>query len=140
MQLLIKKLHPNAKLPTYAHTGDAGMDIYALEDMVVEAGKRVLIPSGIAMAIPDGYVGLLWDKSGLANKNGLTIVGGVIDAGYRGEILVGILNTSDTPYTFHAGEKVTQILIQPVVQPTLTEVSDLDDTTRGEGRFGSTGK
>jgi len=140
MNLQIKKLHPDAKLPTYAHTGDAGMDIYALDEEVVEVGARALIKTGIAMAIPEGYVGLLWDKSGLANKHGLTIIGGVIDAGYRGEILVGLLNTSDTPYIFKAGDKVTQMLIQPVIQPTLVEAKELDDTTRGEGRFGSTGK
>lgn len=140
MNLHIKKLHPKAKLPTYAHPGDAGMDIYALEEVVVEAGKRALIKTGIAMAIPAGYVGLLWDKSGLANKHGLTIIGGVIDAGYRGEILVGLLNTTEESHTFELGDKVTQMLIQPVISPTLVEVEELDETTRGEGRFGSTGK
>ena len=140
MKLPIKKLHPEAKLPTYAHAGDAGMDIYALQDVVVEAGKRALIKTGIAMAIPAGYVGLLWDKSGLANNHGLTIVGGVVDAGHRGEILVGLLNTGEKNHTFQAGDKVTQMLIQPVTQAILTEVEELDDTTRGECRFGSTGR
>jgi dUTP pyrophosphatase len=140
MELSIKKLHPSAKLPSYAHESDAGMDLYALEDTVVAAKKRVLIATGIAVAIPDGYVGLFWDKSGLANKHGLTVLGGVIDAGYRGELLVGLFNTSDTDYTFQAGDKVTQMLIQPVLQPTLVEVTELNDTLRGEGGFGSTGK
>jgi len=140
MQLPIKKLHADAKLPTYAHAEDAGMDIYALEEVVLEAGKRALIKTGIAMAIPVGYVGLLWDKSGLANKQGLIIVGGVIDAGYRGEILVGLFNTGDENHTFKAGDKVTQMLIQPVTQVILTEVAEHDDTLRGDGRFGSTGK
>lgn len=140
MQIKIKKLHPEAKLPTYAHLGDAGMDIYAFEEVTVEAGKRALLKTGIAMAIPVGYVGLLWDKSGLSNKHGLTIVGGVIDAGYRGEILVGLLNTSDQDYVFKAGDKITQLLVQSIVHATIVESGNLDETTRGDGAFGSTGK
>ena len=139
MQLKIKKLHPDAKVPTYAHAGDAGMDLYALFPVTIPAGERAVISTGLAMAIPVGYVGLLWDKGGLSNKFGLKVVGGVVDAGYRGEILVGILNTSHESYAFNAGDKITQILIQAVVQPELVTVDELDSTTRGDGRFGSTG-
>ncbi len=139
MQLHIKKLHLDAKMPTYAHTTDAGMDLYVAEDVIVPPGERVLVPTGIAVAIPPGYVGLFWDKSGLANKSGLKIMGGVIDADYRGELLVGILNTSDESYQFQKGDKVTQMLVQKVEHPELVEVDELDDTLRGEGAFGSTG-
>ncbi len=140
MQLQIKKLHPGAKLPTFAHPGDAGMDFYTLDEVTVLPGEIAIIHTGIALAVPMGYVALLWDKSGLANKHGLKIVGGVFDAGYRGEILPGILNTSRVPYTFKAGDKVTQMLIQAVEYPALVEVAELDQTERGDGKHGSTGK
>jgi dUTP pyrophosphatase len=140
MQLHIKKLHPAAKLPTYALPGDAGMDFYTVEDVTVMPGEVAIIHTGIALAIPLGYVGLLWDKSGLANKHGLKIVGGVFDAGYRGEILPGILNTTSAPYHFKAGDKVTQMLIQTVVQPELVLVDELDATERGARKHGSTGQ
>jgi dUTP pyrophosphatase len=140
MKLLIKKLHADARMPTYAHATDAGMDVYAVEDVVVPSGGRVLVSTGIAVAIPPGYVGLFWDKSGLANKSGLKILGGVIDADYRGELLVGVLNTSDVPHQFQKGDKVTQMLVQKVEHPELVEVDELNDTSRGEGAFGSTGR
>lgn len=139
MELQIKKLHPDAKVPTFAHANDAGMDLYSFETIVIPAGERALVTTGIAMAIPAGYVGLIWDKSGLSNKSGLKVLGGVIDAGYRGEILVGILNTSTETHTFAAGDKVAQMLIQAVVQPILVTVHQLDGTSRGDGAFGSTG-
>ena len=139
MELHIKKLHLDAKVPTYAHADDAGMDLYSFTTIIIPAGERALVTTGIAMAIPVGYVGLIWDKSGLSNKSGLKVLGGVIDAGYRGEILVGILNTSAETYTFTAGDKVAQLLIQAVVQPKLLIVDTLDGTVRGDGAFGSTG-
>lgn len=140
MQLPIKKLVPEAKLPTFAHDTDAGMDLYALDTTTILAGARGLIKTGIAVAIPAGYVGLFWDKSGLSNKHGLKVVGGVIDAGYRGELLVGLLNTSSEDFKFEAGQKVAQMLIQKVEYPELVEVTELDETQRGEGKFGSTGQ
>ncbi len=139
MELHIKKLHPDAKVPTYAHRDDAGMDMYALITVVVPPGERALVPTGIALAIPVGHVGLLWDKSGLSNKSGLKVLGGVIDAGYRGEVMVGILNTGTESHTFTAGDKVAQMLIQAVIQPHLIMVDDLGATVRGDGAFGSTG-
>ena len=92
------------------------------------------------MEIPLGYVGLMWDKSGVVTKYGIKTIGGVIDAGYRGEVGVGMLNTSNVPYTFEAGHKVTQILIQKVESVEVVEVDELSDTSRGTGGFGSTGK
>jgi len=139
MKIQIKKLHPAAKLPNYAHPGDAGMDLYAVVDGVIAPGERMQVPLGIAMAIPFGYVGLIWDKSGLSHKSGLKTLGGVVDAGYRGEVMVGVVNTSGTSYTFKAGDKVAQMLIQKVEQPTLVETEVLDETVRGDGAFGSTG-
>ena len=115
------------------------MDLYALFPITIPPGERSVVSTGIAMAIPEGYVGLIWDKSGLSNKFGLKVIGGVIDAGYRGEVLVGILNTSKESYTYNAGDKIAQLLLQAVVQPELVVVEELDKTVRGDGRFGSTG-
>ncbi len=139
MTIKIKKLHPHAILPRYAHPHDAGMDFFASETVTLQPNERKLIPTGIAMAIPPGYVGLLWDKSGMAANFGLKTMGGVIDSGYRGEIRIVIHNLSDKPYTFERGTKIAQMLIQPVEQKQLIEVKELDDTSRGEGGFGSTG-
>lgn len=135
----IKKLISTAVVPSYAHAHDAGMDLYACENMVITAGMRGLVPTGMAMAIPAGYVGLIWDKSGMALKFGLKVMGGVIDSGYRGEIKVIVYNLSSADYHVEKGMKVAQMLIQSVVQMPIIEVEDLDSTTRGEGGFGSTG-
>jgi dUTP pyrophosphatase len=140
MQLQIKKLDPKAKVPSFAHATDAGLDLCALEEVTIAPGARVSVRTGIAFAIPEGHVGLVWDKSGIAHKGGLKTLGGVIDAGYRGEVFVGLHNLSDTPYTFEAGNKVAQILIQKVEQPALVEVDELPEADRGDKAFGSTGK
>lgn len=140
MQLPIKKLHSEAKLPAFAHDTDAGMDVYTTKDIELKPGELVAIPIGIAFAIPVGYVGLIWDKSGVAIKRGLKTMGGVVDAGYRGEVFVGMVNTGTDTQVFTVGEKVAQILIQKIEQPEIIEVTDLDNTSRGDGAFGSTGK
>ncbi len=140
MELLIKKLHPKAIVPDYAHEHDAGMDLYSVADINIAPGERVKIPTGIAVAIPEGCVGLIWDKSGLATKYGLTTIAGVIDSGYRGEIIVGLLNTGSEVAKIEAGHKITQMLIQPVVIPQVTEVDVLPGSHRGENGFGSSGK
>ncbi len=139
MRIAVTKLTPEAKLPTYAHATDAGMDVYAATDVIVPAHERTLVPTGVAMAIPEGYVGLIWDKSGIATKRGLTTLAGVIDAGYRGELQVAIYNTTAEDVSFAAGEKVAQMLVQPVVQPELQEVEALEESERGANGFGSTG-
>jgi dUTP pyrophosphatase len=139
MKLLIQKLHPDAMTPTFAHPEDAGMDLYALEAVVIPPGARVQVPTGIACAIPLGYAGLFWDKSGLSHKRGLKVMGGVIDAGYRGELLVGLMNLGSEPHSIGKGDKITQMLIQKVEHPELVVVETLDATVRGEGGFGSTG-
>lgn len=138
MEIKIQKLHPEAKIPTYGHPGDAGMDLYAVEEIAVAPGERKGIGAGIAVAIPHGYVGLVWDKSGLAFKAGITTMAGVIDATYRGEIRIALYNSGSETKTFAVGDKVAQILIQPVSQASFVE-GDLDETSRGADGFGSTG-
>ncbi|MEF3692056.1 MAG: dUTP diphosphatase [Candidatus Moraniibacteriota bacterium] len=139
MKIKIKKINSEAKIPTYANKSDAGMDLYSVEDLNVEPGKILTCKTGIAMEIPFGYAGLVWDKSGVAFKGGIKTMGGVIDSGYRGEIKVILTNLSAKEYSVKKGDKVAQILIQKVENPDLEEVIDLDDTERGEGGFGSTG-
>lgn len=140
MELSVKKIYKNAKLPTYAHEGDAGMDLYTVEDVVVKAQSHVSINTGIAMEIPTGYVGLVCGKSGLASKYGLMKSAGVIDSGYRGEIRVVIVNTTGKDYKFESGDKIAQMLIVPYIVPTLVEVEDLTETERNTRGFGSTGR
>jgi dUTP pyrophosphatase len=141
MILKVKKTDTRAKLPSYALADDAGLDLFALEDYTVPAGKFLAgIRTGVAFEIPAGYVGLCWDKSGLAAKYGLKVMAGVIDSGFRGELLLTVLNTSNKDYHFSVGDKVMQILIQPVERMEVVEVSELSDSHRGEGSFGSTGK
>jgi dUTP pyrophosphatase len=140
IKLKIKILNNDAKIPTYAHVGDAGMDLFTSRDVLIQAGKIEKISTGIAIEIPDGYVGLIWDKSGLAMNAGLKTLGGVVDRGYRGEVIVGIVNVSDEDFVLKKGDKVAQMLIQKIENVEIEEVSELDDTSRGEGGFGSTGK
>ncbi len=140
MKLHVKRLHLDARLPQFAHAIDAGLDLYTVQNVTIAPGERLSVPTGIAVEIPIGYVGLIWDKSGIAQKGGLKTLGGVIDAGYRGEIFVGLLNIGTEPYEFTVGQKIAQILIQKIEQPEIVEVSELDETARGEGAFGSTGK
>jgi dUTP pyrophosphatase len=140
MKLKIKKLHPNARIPSYAHYGDAGFDLYVPESITIKSGERKSIPIGIAMEIPDGYTGLLLDKSGLSHKHGLKSFGGVIDSGYRGEVHAGIMNLSDKDYTLEAGDKIIQMLIMPVMTVDIEESNSLSESERGAGAFGSSGK
>lgn len=139
MKLKIKKLHTDAKLPTRAHSYDAGIDLYTYQTVTINPHETKDVSTGIALEIPENFVGLIWDKSSIGAK-GLKTLGGVIDAQYRGEIKILLHNLNDTSYTFEAGHKVAQILIQKVEFPELVEVEKLSDTTRGEGGFGSTGR
>jgi len=135
----VKKIHPEAKLPSFAHLGDVGMDVYSLERVVVNPGEHIFIWNGFALEFPEGYAAIVKDK-GSISKAGLHTMGGVFDAGYRGEYNVHLVNLSKDPYTFEKGDKVAQIVILPVEIATLEEVSELSDSARGDGRFGSTGK
>ena len=140
MKLKIMKLHPDAKVPTRAHSGDAGLDLYAYGEVRLAPGERKSIPLGIAMEIPEGHAGLIWDKSGLSHKYGLKNFGGVIDAGFRGEIHVGLMNLSDREFVFEKGHKIAQMLIQKVEILDCVEVGHLDDSSRGAKGFGSSGR
>ncbi len=139
MKVKIKKIVSDARIPRYAHSGDAGMDFYSVEDFVLQPGERRVCKTGIAIQIPNGFVGLIWDKSGIAAKSGIKTMGGVIDSSYRGEVGIILKNLSDEKYEVKKGEKVAQMLIQKVECPTIEEVDKLDDTDRGEGGFGSSG-
>jgi len=139
MKIKIKKLRPEAILPKYAHPGDAGMDFFSCEDAVLKPGERKLIPTGVAIELPEGYVSLIWPKSGLSLKKGLDVLGGVIEHTYRGEYGVILLNTSDEDYEVKKGEKIAQLLIQPIVSVDVEEAEELSDSVRGGGGFGSTG-
>jgi dUTP pyrophosphatase len=139
MNIQIQKLSEGAKIPSFAHNDDAAMDFFASEMVTIDQGKRAQVRTGIAVAIPEGFAGLIWDKSGLSHKAGLKVIGGVIDAGYRGEILIGIMNLSEDSYTFKVGDKIAQMLIQKIEHPEIVEVAMLGETTRGANGFGSTG-
>ncbi len=133
MEIKVKKIHSDAKVPTYSHSGDAGMDLYALEDMMVAPGHTAKIRTGVAMEIPFGCVGLIWDKSSIGINHSLKTLGGVIDAGYRGEVMIGLINLGKTEYTFKKHDKVCQMLIQPVAAGVISEADELSDTSRGQG-------
>ena len=139
MKIRVKKLHPDAKVPAFAHPGDAGMDLYSVEDMVLAPGERGSVPTGIAIALPDGYVSLVWDKSGPSHKFGVKTLGGVLDSGYRGEYLIGLVNLGQEKFEIKKGQKIAQLLIQKVERPEIEETAELDDTSRVARGFGSTG-
>jgi len=140
MKLKIKKLHADAIIPKYAHFDDAGFDLFAVEDTLVKKNERAIIKIGIAMEIPTGYVGLVWDKSGISVKEGIKTLAGVVDSTYRGEALVAVINLGNVDYVFKKGHKVAQMIIQKKETVEFEEVEELSETKRGEGGFGSTGK
>lgn len=139
LEVKIKRLHPDAKLPSYAHPGDVGLDLYSLEEMVIPPGGHARFQNGFALEFPEGYAAIVKDKGGVA-KSGLHTMGGVFDAGFRGEYNVHLVNLSDKPYTVEKGDKVAQLVIFPVAIAKLTETETLTDSSRGMGQFGSTGR
>jgi dUTP pyrophosphatase len=142
VRLEIKRVDPGLPMPAYAHEGDAGLDLYAAESVTLEPFRRQLVPTGIAVAIPEGYAGFVQPRSGLAVRHGLSLVNtpGLIDSHYRGEIKVIAINLDpETPIVIQRGDKLAQLVIQPVARALLAEVAELDETVRGEGGFGSTG-
>ncbi|MDO9108716.1 MAG: dUTP diphosphatase [Coriobacteriia bacterium] len=142
LQLQIKRLDTGLALPAYAHVGDAGMDLFSAEDVTLQPFQRALIATGVAVAIPLGYAGFVQPRSGLAVRQGLSLVNtpGLIDSHYRGEIKVIAINLdASTPIEIKRGDKIAQFVIQPVAYADLVEVANLDSTVRGEGGFGSTG-
>lgn len=139
MNLKVKKLDPKAVVPKYSISGDAGMDLFSVEYVVIKPGQRYAVATGLAIEFDPGYVALVWDKSGIALKKGIKTMGGVIEHTYRGEYKIIMVNLSDEDYKILKGDKIAQLLIQPIVTATIEEVAELSDSERGVGAFGSTG-
>jgi dUTP pyrophosphatase len=140
MQIKVKRINPEAKLPEYAHPGDVGMDLFSTEDYNLKPGERKVFFVGFALEFPVGFAAIVKDKSSLPNKAGLHVMGGVYDAGYRGEYNVNLVNLGQESYQVSKGDKIAQLVIFPVEIVDLQEAQTLSDSSRGEGRFGSTGK
>lgn len=141
MTLSFKRIRPAAQLPRYAHASDAGMDVQSAESLVIPAKARALVPTGLVANIPLGYEIQVRPRSGLAFKKGVTVLNapGTIDAGYRGEIGVLLVNLGDEDFEIKAGDRIAQLVVAPVLQPEIVEASDIDETDRGVAGFGSTG-
>jgi dUTP pyrophosphatase len=140
--ILITRLDPDVPLPSYAHPGDAGADLVSTVDVRLGPGERALVPTGVAMALPDGYVGLVHPRSGLAARHGLSIVNapGTVDAGYRGEVRVLLVNLDPrTPVQLSRGDRIAQLVVQRVERARFVEVERLPGSARGDGGYGSTG-
>jgi dUTP pyrophosphatase len=144
IELPVLRLDPDLPLPGYAKAGDAGIDLRAREAVTLApAGGRALVPTGIAIALPDGYAGFVQPRSGLAVKHGVTVLNtpGLIDSGYRGELKVCLINLDPTtPFEIERGERIAQLVVQAVAQVDFVEIAVLDDTERGETGFGSSGR
>ena len=142
MNLSFKRIHPDAVLPSYAHPGDAGMDVRSVEDLVIPAGGRALVHTGLVAVIPEGYELQVRSRSGLALKSGVAVLNsrGTVDAGYRGEIGVILANFGDGGFVVKKGDRVAQLVAAPVTVAEISETDSVDATDRGAGGFGSTGR
>ncbi len=144
MQISVRRLHPDAVLPSLAHEGDAGCDLVAVASVTLAAGGgRAMVPTGFAMALPAGTAGFVLPRSGLASRHGITCANapGLIDAGYRGEVKVALVNLDPTnDYVVQVGDRIAQLVVLPVPTVTFLEVDELDASERGEGGFGSSGR
>lgn len=143
MTLRFRRLSAAARPPAQAHEGDAGYDLHAAEAATIDPGERASVGTGIAVAIPEGQAGLVVPRSGLAARHGISVVNapGLIDSGYRGELRVLLLNTDHAqPFTIEPGDRIAQLLLVAVETPELEEAEELDETVRGAGGFGSTGR
>ena len=140
--MLISRLEEDAVLPTYAHFDDAGMDLYAYEAGGIGAGNTRVVRTGVAIAVPSGYVGLVHPRSGLAAKHDITVLNapGTIDSGYRGEVMVILHNAGTKYFSFNKGDRIAQLVLQRYTKVELVEVDAIPDTLRGEMGFGSTGE
>ena len=141
MKVLFRKIDPSAQLPEYAHPGDAGMDVRSVEALTIAPGARALVHTGLVMMLPPDAEAQVRSRSGLALKHGVAVLNspGTIDAGYRGEVGVILVNHGEEPFTVEKGMKVAQIVVAPVVRAEIAETSETDETDRGAGGFGSTG-
>jgi dUTP pyrophosphatase len=142
-ELPVRRLEAGLPLPAYAHPGDAGADLRAATEVVLPPGGRATVGTGIAIAVPDGYAAFVHPRSGLAARHGITLVNapGTVDAGYRGEVRVVLLNTDPSePFTVRRGDRIAQLVVQPVTRVQFLDADELPPTPRGEGGFGSTGR
>ena len=142
-ELPVRRLDPGLPLPAYAHPGDAGADLCAATEVVLPPGGRATVGTGIAVAVPDGYAAFVHPRSGLASRHGITLVNapGTVDAGYRGEVKVVLLNTDPAePFTVRRGDRIAQLVVQPVTRARFIDSDELPPTPRGDGGFGSTGR
>jgi dUTP pyrophosphatase len=142
VEILITRLDEDVPLPSYAHSGDAGADLTTTVDLRLAPGERALVPTGVAIALPEGYVGLVHPRSGLAARFGLSIVNapGTVDAGYRGEVKVLLVNLDvASPVVLSRGDRIAQLVVQKVERATFVEVPRLPGSARGDGGYGSTG-
>ena len=141
LKILVQQLDPDLPLPEHATPGDAGVDLYAREAGSLEPGERALVPTGIAVAVPEGYVGLIAPRSGLAIKHGISLVNspGILDSGYRGEIRAVVINDGHEPFHFSRGDRIAQLVVVPFAEQHFEVVEELPDSDRGDGGFGSTG-
>jgi len=137
VEVRLHRVDKEVELPKYQRENDAAFDLRSAEDKVLAPGEKTIVKTGLRMAIPDGHVGLIWDRSGLAAKHSLHCLAGVIDCTYRGEVGVVMKNLGSEPFTVEKNMRIAQMLIQPIVTASLLEVEDLDDTVRGSGGFGS---
>lgn len=140
MEFKVHKLYDDTRLPEYARPGDAGMDVFSRKDYLLQPGERHTFELGFKAELPNGYVALVWDKGGLAHKHGIHCLAGVIDASYRGEYVAVLCNTGAIAYRINIGDKIAQILIQPVERANILEVEKLGTTDRSDGRYGSSGQ
>jgi dUTP pyrophosphatase len=141
MQIPLKRLDSDLPMPRHAHGGDAGVDLYAREPVTLAPGAFGIVPTGVAVAIPEGFVGLVAPRSGLAAAHGISVVNspGIVDSGYRGEIKVILINQGTSEVAFERGDRIAQLVVAPFVEQDLIEVDELPESPRGEGGLGSTG-
>lgn len=140
MIIKFKRLSKDAIIPSYAHPGDAGLDLYSCENYTLKPSERHVFYMGFALEFPKNYVALVWDKGSMALKNGVHAIAGVCDSSYRGEFILILINLGQKSYKIEKGDKIAQLLIQPIVNAKIKEVKTLSETSRGEGRLGSTGR
>jgi dUTP pyrophosphatase len=142
VEIAVKLLQRRARLPLRVHPGDAGADLFSVEEVTIPAGERRDVGTGIALAIPSGYAGFVQPRSGLAFKHGIMVVNspGLIDAGYRGEVRISLYNSGNEPFVVGVGERIAQLVVQRVEDPTFTAAVELSETVRGDGGFGSSGQ
>jgi len=141
VRVLISRLDPDLPMPSYAHPGDAGVDLHARADVLLAPGQRALVPTGVAIALPDGYAAFVHPRSGLAAKHGITVLNapGTVDAGYRGEIMVNLLNTDAQAFTIARGDRIAQLIVEAVSVADFVEVRSLPGSHRGDNGHGASG-